>query len=364
MSIMTNKYGLFKYDTVNDGLQKFNINTALNDNWDKVDNAMSETDATLSETKTNIESLREGLTNGSVIASRAASDAEGNNLIQTYETKSNANTARNELSTNINTRINDLDSELKDLISNGDSTTLASAKSYTDTVKNNLDSELKDLITNGNSITLASAKSYTNTVKNDLLNGAGGAYDTLKELADLIDANTDAIDALEIVATSKVNATDFNNHANSVGNPHAVTAAQVGAPTVAEMNAAIAAIPTPDVSGQISTHNSNTAAHSDIRALIQALKPRITTVSLAAGSWSGSAAPFTQSVTVSGILADATKQVINVAPTATSANIEAISTAGVYATAQGTNTITFSAMNSKPTAAVSFIVQFQEAITI
>lgn len=42
MSIMTNKYGLFKYDTVNDGLQKFNINIALNDNWDKVDSAMSE----------------------------------------------------------------------------------------------------------------------------------------------------------------------------------------------------------------------------------------------------------------------------------------------------------------------------------
>ena len=334
MSIMTNKYGLFKYDTVNDGLQKFNINTALNDNWDKVDSAMSETDATLSETKTNVESLREGLTNGSVIASRAANDAQGNNLIQTYETKSNANTARNELSTNINTRINNLDSEVKNLIANGDSTTLASAKSY------------------------------TNTVKNDLLNGAGSAYDTLKELADLIDANTDAIDALEIVATSKVNATDFNNHANSVGNPHAVTAAQVGAPTIAEMNAAIAAIPTPDVSGQISTHNSSTSAHADIRALIDALKPRITTVSLAAGSWSGSAVPYTQSVTVSGILADSTKQVINVAPTATSANIEAISTAGVYATAQDTNTITFSAMNSKPTTAISFIVQFQDAVTI
>ena len=85
---------------------------------------------------------------------------------------------------------------------------------------------------------------------------------------------------------------------------------------------------------------------------------------MAAWSWSGSADPFTQSLTVSGILADATKQVINVAPTATSANIEAISTAGVYATTQGANTITFSAMNSKSTVAVSFIVQFQDAVTI
>lgn len=40
-------------------------------------------------------------------------------------------------------------------------------------------------------------------VKNDLLNGAGEAYDTLKELGDLIKNNVDAIDALEIIATGK-----------------------------------------------------------------------------------------------------------------------------------------------------------------
>lgn len=50
---------------------------------------------------------------------------------------------------------------------------------------------------------LASAKAYTDTVKNDLLNGAGAAYDTLKELGDLININVDAIDALEIVAAGK-----------------------------------------------------------------------------------------------------------------------------------------------------------------
>lgn len=50
---------------------------------------------------------------------------------------------------------------------------------------------------------LAEAKSYANGIKNDLLNGAGDAYDTLKELGDLIDENTDAIDALETVAAGK-----------------------------------------------------------------------------------------------------------------------------------------------------------------
>ena len=47
------------------------------------------------------------------------------------------------------------------------------------------------------------ADAAANKVKNDLLNGAGGAYDTLKELGDLIDDNHDAIDALETVAASK-----------------------------------------------------------------------------------------------------------------------------------------------------------------
>lgn len=68
---------------------------------------------------------------------------------------------------------------------------------------------------------LASAKEYAdsaattaaNTVKNDLLNGAGSAYDTLKELGDLIVDNKDAIDALEEIASGKANAT--HSHAIS-----------------------------------------------------------------------------------------------------------------------------------------------------
>lgn len=41
-------------------------------------------------------------------------------------------------------------------------------------------------------------------VKDDLLGGAGTAYDTLKELADLITANQSAIDALEALAAGHV----------------------------------------------------------------------------------------------------------------------------------------------------------------
>lgn len=88
---------------------------------------------------------------------------------------------------------------------------------------------------------LASAKTYADSaatnVKNDLLNGAGAAYDTLKELGDLIDDNQDAIEALETVAASKANAADLTSHTGNKSNPHGVTAAQISAvPTSRTVN--------------------------------------------------------------------------------------------------------------------------------
>jgi len=64
-----------------------------------------------------------------------------------------------------------------------------------------------------NSAALASAKTYADGIKNELLNGAGDAYDTLKELGDLIDNNADAIDALETIAAGKADQT--HSHAIS-----------------------------------------------------------------------------------------------------------------------------------------------------
>lgn len=40
----------------------------------------------------------------------------------------------------------------------------------------------------------------------------------------------------------------------------------------------ISAIPTPDVSGQINTHNTNTSAHNDIRLLVEGLTTRLNTL--------------------------------------------------------------------------------------
>ena len=46
-------------------------------------------------------------------------------------------------------------------------------------------------------------------------------------------------------------------------------------PTTAQMNAAIAAIPTPDVSGQINAHNTASDTHNDIRLLVEGLTTRL-----------------------------------------------------------------------------------------
>ena len=129
----------------------------------------------------NIKHIRFGDVTYNILAPTATADANGNAIISTYETKSDA------------------------------SSKLTEAKTYAD--------------------------SAANKVKNDLLNGAGGAYDTLKELGELIDVNIDAIEALEIVAVSKADASTLNSHIDNKSNPHGVTASQINAvPTSRTIN--------------------------------------------------------------------------------------------------------------------------------
>lgn len=53
---------------------------------------------------------------------------------------------------------------------------------------------------------LYDVRGAADAVKNELLNGAGAAYDTLKELGDLIETNKDALASLEILAGGKADA--------------------------------------------------------------------------------------------------------------------------------------------------------------
>lgn len=92
-------------------------------------------------------------------------------------------------------------------------------------------------------------------------------------------------------------------------------------------NQQIAAIPTPDVSGQIAAHNADTAAHSDIRQLIANKKGAQVYTATIGTSWAKNedTGVKTQTVSISGVTADQTAKVDH-----SSANVDG--TADGYAT--------------------------------
>jgi hypothetical protein len=71
---------------------------------------------------------------------------------------------------------------------------------------------------------------------------------------------------------------------------------------VAEMNAAIAAIPAPDVSGEINTHNSSASAHADIRTAVT----NAASAAASAQSSADSKVPTTRKVNGKALSADIT----------------------------------------------------------
>lgn len=98
------------------------------------------------------------------------------NAVTSIGANTTAITAAQEAITALQTKVNGLI----------DDTTASTTKTYS---SSKIDSEILE------------AK---NEVKNDLLGGAGTAYDTLKELADLITTNKDAITALQKLAAGHV----------------------------------------------------------------------------------------------------------------------------------------------------------------
>lgn len=93
------------------------------------------------------------------------------------------------------------------------------------------------------------------------------------------------------------------------------------------------------------------------KADVEAGKPKAALVSLPAAGWSGSAAPYTQNVTVSGISANESAQLILPMPAA--ASMAAYNAAGIQCTGQAENTLTFQCQ-TKPAAAISVYVTVQE----
>ena len=152
------------------------------------------------------------------------------------------------------------------------SAALTSAKEYTDTVAagkadtdHNHDSAYD---TKGAaSSALSSAKSYAdsaattaaNQVKNDLLNGAGTAYDTLKELGDLIVDNADAIEALETIASGKADA----SHSHAIADVSGLQSALDGKAASSHGTHVSYSTTAPVMDGTASVGTASTVARSD-----------------------------------------------------------------------------------------------------
>ena len=110
---------------------------------------------------------------------------------------------------------------------------------------------------------LTEAKTYAdnaaNAVKNDLLNNAGTAYDTLKELGDLIDDNKDAIDALETVASGKANAV----HSHAISDVSGLQSALDGKANSSHGTHVSYSTTAPVMDGTASVGTATTVARSD-----------------------------------------------------------------------------------------------------
>ena len=136
--------------------------------------------------------------------------------------------------------------------------------------------------TNIPSIEGLASENYVETKIAELVNSAPETLNTLNELATALGNDPNFATTIAAEIGTKANANDLTSHIDNKSNPHNVTAAQIGAATEEYVNNAISNIPTPDVSGQISTHNTDTAAHNDIREAIANLNTLVGDTSVSA----------------------------------------------------------------------------------
>lgn len=122
----------------------------------------------------------------------------------------------------------------------------------------------------------------------------------------------------------------INAHTEDDDNPHGVTAEQVGA-----------------------RPNTWTPTADQVGA---SAKPVILTGTLTAEGWSGSAAPYTQTLSISGIPASQSAAVIvSIAPTATADQVKACGKSMVLATAHALDSITVSAFGNIPSVDIPIV---------
>lgn len=163
------------------------------------------------------------------------------------------------------------------------------------------------------------------------------------------------------------------DHSQTTGNPHGTTAAEVGArpdtwmPTAADVGARpstwtpsasdVGAVPTTrKVNGKALSADISLSA-SDVGAAtaeqVNALKPKTATVTLTTDGWRKGE----QTVTVNGILADSSAQIVDVCP-ANKPSADRWAAAGVWCTSQAANSLIFSC-DSVPTEDINVNIRMQ-----
>ena len=154
----------------------------------------------------------------------------------------------------------DLDSALAEKVN------AASEGNHSHSNKSVLDGITSTKVSNWDSAE-ANAKAYADTaasnaatkVKNDLLNGAGTAYDTLKELGDLIDDNADAIEALETIASGKADA----SHGHAISEVSGLQSALDGKADASHGTHVTYSTTAPVMDGTASAGSASAVARSD-----------------------------------------------------------------------------------------------------
>lgn len=135
-------------------------------------------------------------------------------------------------------------------------------------------------------------------------------------------------------------ATSLQNHTDSTSNPHSVTAAQVKAVPLSGGT----------MTGLLTLSGAPTAnLHAATKAYVDSTKPTVVTATLSTSGWSSS----TQTVTVSGVSATETAQLIQPVPAIASQS--AYYDAGILCTGQADNALTFTC-DTVPTAALTVYV--------
>lgn len=146
----------------------------------------------------------------------------------------------------------------------------------------------------------------------------------------------------------KVDTQDLTSHTGNKNNPHGVTAAQVGALSLTggTMTGALT------LSG-----NPTSNLHAVTKQYVDGLVPVLKTVTLSTSGWTASGNVYTKSVAVSGVSSNEETQMLFVTPS--SASLPHYRECGIYASKQGTNSLTFTA-SKIPTSSLTVYVVIQD----